>query len=135
MATPCFHCQAPLEAHYKACPSCGEPISDFLREHLTRPIDGKYEILSRLGVGGMGEVFKVRHIHLNAIRVIKLMRPQVAQTKGAHERFVREAQPASSIPTSPRCMISHRFRTAVSTWSGSTSTATIWPSSFAQRDR
>jgi serine/threonine-protein kinase len=97
MATPCFHCQAPLEAHYKACPSCGEPISDFLREHLTRPIDGKYEILSRLGVGGMGEVFKVRHIHLNAIRVIKLMRPQVAQTKGAHERFVREAQLATRI--------------------------------------
>ncbi|HYM61628.1 MAG TPA: serine/threonine-protein kinase, partial [Thermoanaerobaculia bacterium] len=45
----------------------------------------------------MGEVFKVLHIHLNAIRVIKLMRATIASEEGAHERFLREARLATRI--------------------------------------
>ncbi|HET8796734.1 MAG TPA: hypothetical protein VFO89_03545, partial [Thermoanaerobaculia bacterium] len=70
----CIHCKSEIDPKYKACPFCGDPITDFLRRHLEAPIDGKYQILARLGVGGMGEVYKVLHLHLNAIRVIKLMR-------------------------------------------------------------
>jgi serine/threonine protein kinase len=45
----------------------------------------------------MGEVYKVLHIHLNAIRVIKLMRANLAADPGAHERFLREARLATKI--------------------------------------
>ncbi|MGZ7039620.1 MAG: protein kinase domain-containing protein, partial [Thermoanaerobaculia bacterium] len=93
----CIHCRAEIDSNYKACPFCGEPITDFLRRYLDAPIDGKYTILSRLAVGGMGEVYKVLHIHLNAIRVIKLMRASMANEAGAHDRFLREARLATRI--------------------------------------
>jgi eukaryotic-like serine/threonine-protein kinase len=93
----CIHCKSEIDARYKACPFCGEAITDFLRRYLETPLDGKYQILSRLGIGGMGEVYKVLHTHLNAIRVIKLMRANIASDAGATERFLREARLATKI--------------------------------------
>jgi serine/threonine protein kinase len=93
----CIHCKSEIDSKYKACPYCGEPITDFLRRYLETPIDGKYQILARLGVGGMGEVYKVLHIHLNSIRVVKLMRASIASEEGADERFIREARLATKI--------------------------------------
>ena len=93
----CIHCRSEIDSKFKACPYCGEPITDFLRKHLEQPLDGKYQILSRLGIGGMGEVYKVLHIHLNSIRVIKLMRSSLAGEEGADDRFIREARLATRI--------------------------------------
>lgn len=93
----CIHCKSEIDSKYKACPHCGEPITDFLRRYLEVPLDGKYQILARLGVGGMGEVYKVLHIHLNAIRVVKLMRASIAAEEGADQRFLREARLATKI--------------------------------------
>ena|ERR1051325_6021672 len=100
----CIHCKSDIDPKYKACPFCGEPITEFLRRYLEHPLDGKYQILSRLGIGGMGEVYKVLHVHLNAIRVIKLMRANIATDPGAHDRFQREAR-----------LLLLRFRTKSST--------------------
>ena len=60
-------------------------------------VDGKYRILERLGAGGMGEVYKVEHQFLRAVRVVKVIRPQISASADAHERFLREAQLATKV--------------------------------------
>jgi serine/threonine-protein kinase len=93
----CINCKAAIPREIEACPNCGEMVTDFLRRHLEQPIDGKYQIISRLGRGGMGEVFKVRHTHLDAVRVVKLLRPNLGDMAEADERFIREARLATRI--------------------------------------
>ncbi len=93
----CPTCRTAVAPSLGACPSCGATITDFLRRHHDDPFDGKYRILSVLGIGGMGEVYKALHVHLNAIRVIKLMRATIAADRESHDRFLREARLATRI--------------------------------------
>jgi len=93
----CLKCKEPIDAAYEQCPQCGERITSFQRTYAARLIDGKYQILDRLGIGGMGEIFKVRHIHLNELRVIKIMRPNVAQDDQGMQRFLQEARTSTMI--------------------------------------
>ena len=60
-------------------------------------LDGKYEILNRIGAGGMGEVFKARHLHLNAYRCIKVMKQELLADELFRSRFLREARLATQI--------------------------------------
>jgi len=55
-------------------------------------LQGKYEILEKLQEGGMGSVYKVRHRLLEEVRVIKVMRPHLADDDVLRERFFREAK-------------------------------------------
>ncbi|HEY8021813.1 MAG TPA: serine/threonine-protein kinase, partial [Thermoanaerobaculia bacterium] len=60
-------------------------------------LDGKYEIVRRLGSGGMGEVHLGRHLHLQELRVIKILRQDLAADPSAQARFLREARLATQI--------------------------------------
>lgn len=93
----CLRCKAAIDPNVDQCPACGERVTMFQRTYSTRLIDGKYQILDRLGVGGMGEIFKVRHIHLNELRVIKIMRPNVAADDQGMQRFLQEARTSTMI--------------------------------------
>ncbi len=93
----CIRCKAEIDRNYKACPHCGEPVTEFLRRYSDEPVDGKYKIVERLGTGGMGEVYKVTHTFLGATRVIKVIRPQISESPDAHERFLREARAATKV--------------------------------------
>jgi len=93
----CLRCKTPLDPRAESCPSCSEKVTDFQRTYSTRLIDGKYQILDRLGVGGMGEIFKVRHIHLGEQRVIKIMRANIAADEQALQRFLYEARLATTV--------------------------------------
>ena len=93
----CLRCKQEMDATAEQCPACGDRVTSFQRTYATRLIDGKYQILDRLGVGGMGEIFKVRHIHLNELRVIKIMRPNVAADDQGLQRFLQEARTSTMI--------------------------------------
>src|SRR5580765_3563376 len=53
---------------------------------------GAYEIVSLLGVGGMGEVYRARDTKLNRDVAIKVLLPAVAEDPERLARFQREAQ-------------------------------------------
>ena len=57
-------------------------------------LEGKYEILDKIREGGMGSVYKVRHRLLDEVRVIKVMRPHLADDEVLQARFLREAKVA-----------------------------------------
>ena len=60
-------------------------------------IDGKYEILAKIREGGMGTVYKVRHLLLDEIRVAKVIHPNLDDDLEARTRFLREARAASRL--------------------------------------
>ncbi len=60
-------------------------------------IESKYEILEKLGEGGMGAVFKARHRLLDELRVIKAILPLHQGDQDLQLRFRREAQAATRL--------------------------------------
>lgn len=60
-------------------------------------LDGKYKIVEPLGSGRMGEVYLVRHMHLQELRVIKNQRKDLQTEPTAQKCFTREARLATQI--------------------------------------
>jgi eukaryotic-like serine/threonine-protein kinase len=58
---------------------------------------GPYEVLSRLGAGGMGEVWRARDTRLNRNVAIKVLPAEVASDTGRLKRFEKEARSASAL--------------------------------------
>jgi predicted ATPase/serine/threonine protein kinase/Tfp pilus assembly protein PilF len=57
-------------------------------------LDGLYEIEALLGRGGMGTVYRARHVLLNDTVAIKLLQPDAGTYPAWLQRFVREGQAA-----------------------------------------
>ncbi len=58
---------------------------------------GPYEILERLGAGGMGTVYRARHTETGKLVALKVMRADVAEDAAFVRRFQREAQIAQTL--------------------------------------
>jgi len=58
---------------------------------------GRYEVLERIGAGGMGTVFRARQLPIDRIVALKLLAPDLAADRRYLRRFVREARAAGAL--------------------------------------
>ena len=60
-------------------------------------VGGRYRVVSRIGAGGMGKVFKVTHAQLGKTFALKIINENLANDGKARDLFYREARLASSL--------------------------------------
>ena len=58
---------------------------------------GPHEIVSQLGAGGMGEVYKATDTRLNRTVAIKVLPPHLSEDAERRHRFEREAQTVAAL--------------------------------------
>jgi len=90
----CARCHAPIIPPARFCGSCGATVPVFRPGQI---IDDRYEVIELVAEGGMSEVYKVRHLHLDEIRMVKIMRGGVLAEEGQQLRFQHEAKLARMV--------------------------------------
>ena len=72
-------------------------MADTYEGFIGTTIAGRYELLSVLGQGGMGVVFRARQIAMNRVVAVKLLNAHYSSNANAVGRFEREMQATSRI--------------------------------------
>ncbi|MCI0663980.1 MAG: SUMF1/EgtB/PvdO family nonheme iron enzyme [Acidobacteria bacterium] len=60
-------------------------------------LDGRYRLDGLIGTGGMGDVYRANHIHLDTEFAVKLLKPELVANQTAIKRFRLEAKAAGRI--------------------------------------
>src|SRR5262245_20871395 len=97
-----------FKAHEEACAFLEAPVVELLA--LSRVTDSKqqmslapgarlgaYEVISLLGIGGMGEVYRACDVRLDRPVAIKILRPEITGDLDRTQRFIHEAKAASAL--------------------------------------
>jgi serine/threonine protein kinase len=90
----CPTCKAKYEDSVSFCANDGEVLEDDATAIVDSTLDGQYHIESMLGKGGMGAVYRARHILLGDKVAIKVLPPQMRNNAEWLRRFRREGQAA-----------------------------------------
>jgi serine/threonine protein kinase len=111
----CPRCRQALNEGMRFCTGCGLSTDRFntdtenVNPRITaksaattdplvgRVLDSKYELVARLGEGGMGTVYHARRLHIGDEVAVKVLHPQFVRETGGLERFRREARSAAMI--------------------------------------
>jgi serine/threonine protein kinase len=87
----CPKCQGTYPAHFSMCPQDGTPLRAVTELPEGTVIRGKYRILSKLGEGGMGVVYKARHVRFDEVWALKLVSTSLLEDPTFLQRFNAEA--------------------------------------------
>jgi serine/threonine protein kinase len=60
-------------------------------------LDDKYRLEERLGIGGMGTVYRARHVLIDRLVAVKVLNPRFVEDEAARVRFRREAKAAGRL--------------------------------------
>src|SRR6266550_2178904 len=90
------------DATFAGNPSSVSPIAKPLDEIpldrlIGHVLDGKYRLEERLGVGGMGTVYRARHVLIDRAVAVKVLNPRFVEDEAARIRFHREARAAGRL--------------------------------------
>jgi len=64
---------------------------------LGRTLDDKYLLEERLGIGGMGTVYRAKHLLIDRAVAVKVLNPRFVEDEAAKARFRREAKAAGRL--------------------------------------
>jgi serine/threonine-protein kinase len=98
----CTECGARFGAQAAFCPFDGTTLAASTwnpsRDPLTGTVvENRYEVLEPLGEGGMGTVYRVRHVALDRFFAMKVLRRDLAADAALAARFVQEARATAAI--------------------------------------
>lgn len=127
----CAACELFLNKEALFCANCGSPLTlpgpgahPYYENHfqaslptiqLANPdplighkIDGKYELVARLGEGGMSMVYRARRVHIGDDVAVKILMGKFVKDDAALARFRREARAAAML-RHPNVITIHDF--------------------------
>jgi serine/threonine-protein kinase len=99
----CPTCNQHFSGDARFCPFDGDPLVAAVGYRpeadplIGKVVDGRYEVESVIGEGGMGSVYCVRHRALEKRFALKVMRADLATEGELAARFIQEAKAAAAI--------------------------------------
>ena len=86
----------PAETYCRRFPERRGEIESFFQVHVRRRL-GDYELLEQIGQGGMGTVYRARHVLLNQTVAVKVLPPHLLEDSQAVARFRQEMLSTGSL--------------------------------------
>ncbi|HEX8792590.1 MAG TPA: protein kinase [Polyangiaceae bacterium] len=93
----CPRCNEPFADEAGFCPFDGAELAKSPDPYLGRTLAARYRLVRRLGTGGMAVVYLARHVMIERLSAIKLLRQDLGMSPGHRERFLREARAVNRI--------------------------------------
>jgi serine/threonine protein kinase len=87
----CPACHKTYPGEYNVCPADQTGLQSVHELQPGMIIRNKYQILDRIGVGGMGVVYRARHLTFNEVCAIKIVNESIAGDTNFLQRFQTEA--------------------------------------------
>src|ERR1051325_2557308 len=107
----CTACKAKYDDSVSFCSIDGEVLEADPASIVNTVLDGQYQMEALLGKGGMGAVYRARHILLGDRVAIKVLPPEVRTNAEWLRRFRRESQAARRF-RHPNAVTAYDLRTA-----------------------